>query len=186
MLKKILRLVAGMLAMCVAGSAFAGLIGKQFDIGYYFPDTNTLYAQASFSPSSFIAGSGVDTIGNVEGVTFLNVDLADNNLTITFDTVLTNPTWSNAAFNGLILSTADFLGVANPVVDPGSTFSGFDASRITLTAHQIFLDWNGLSYQDGTVLALSFADVPLSVPEPQSVALAGLGLVVFAALRRRR
>lgn len=185
MLNKTLRFAVGLMAMCVAGSAFAGLMGKQFDVGYYFPDASTPYAFASFSPESFIAGPGVDTIGNVEDVTFLNVDLTDTGLTVTFETVLSNPIWNGAAFNGIILTTADLLGVEDPVVDAGSTFGGFDASRVTLTAHQIFLNWNGLSYQNGTVLALSFAAIPSSIPEPQSMALAGLGLVLIAISRRR-
>ena len=36
----------------------------------------------------------------------------------------------SAAFNGIILTATDLLGVTDPVVDLASTFSGFDASVI--------------------------------------------------------
>jgi hypothetical protein len=173
------------LAACLAVAAIpspaeAGLIGKQLDAVYYVPDTSTPYAQASFTPSSFTVGSGQETDGLVEGVTHLLVDFSDSTLTITLTTTLTTPTWGGAPFNGIIFTSPGPLGIAGATVNPTTTMSGFDNSRVSFDTDQIFINWNGLSYVNGTVVTVDFA----SVPEPATMAVLGAGLLGLAAVRR--
>lgn len=165
----------GLGAALLSGTASAAIIGQEFTAEYRTPDVNTVYGSAVFTPTPFIAGPGVDTTGVVEGVTRLLVDLYDTGLTVQFQTVLSNPTWNAASFNGIVLTAAEPLGLSGATVDAGSTLAGFDASRVTLTSDQIELNWGGLSYHDGTVLAVSFAAEP--VPEPASLAVLGVGLL---------
>ena len=155
----------------------AGLIGKQMDAVYYYPDTSSSYTMASFTPPSFIVGSGQETDGDVEGVTHLLVDFSDSALAITLTTTLSSPTWGTAAFNGIIFTSPGPLGILNAVVDPATTMAGFDNSRISFSSDQILVNWNGLSYQDGTMVAINFA-VPEAAPAP----LIGRGIPVVLAI----
>jgi hypothetical protein len=67
------------------------------------------------------------------------------------------------------------------------TLSGFDASRLTFNAHDVFIDFNGLwpGGAHSVVVAIRFADSMATVPEPGTAALLGLALFGFAASRRK-
>jgi hypothetical protein len=165
----------------VPAPASASLIGQTLDAVYYHPDLDTVYVGAVFTPSSFVVGAGQETDGNVEDVTHLLVDFADDSLTITFDTILTNPTWNNTAFNGIVFTATASHGIASASVDGSTTMAGFDDTRVTLTGDEIRVNWAGLSYVDGTAVTVNFTF--LQVPEPTAAALLfGAGL----ALTRRR
>jgi hypothetical protein len=177
------------LALAFAAPATqAGFIGDQLSAVYYTPDLATPYPDAVFTPTPFTVGPGVDTVGDVEGVTTLTVDFTDTRLTILLNTTLSSPTWVSGAFNGPVftLQTPGSLGIAGAsVVFPDTTMAGFDDSRVTFTDTQIRINWQGLSYVDGTQVVVDFA----SVPEPSSiVAMAAgcVGLPLLAMARRRR
>lgn len=148
----------------IVAPAQAGLLGKQLDAVYYTPATNTPYNSASFTPPTFTIGAGQETTGNVENVTDLLVDFTDDMLTIILETSLTNPTWNSASFNGIIFTSPDSLGLASALVAPETTMSGFDNSRVSFNANQILINWNGLSYEDGTLVKVNFTSA--GVPEP--------------------
>lgn len=129
----------------------------------------------------------MDTTIDVEGVTNLLVDLFDTGVTVTFQTTLDSPTWNNTPFNGLVLTSFSNLGISSPVVDPATTLGGFDASRVNLSGNDIQLNFAGLSYTNGSVVAVNFTDLSgTNVPEPASAALLAMGLTGVALLRRRR
>ncbi len=173
-------LIAAASAVALAAPAEAGLIGKSLDAVYYYPTATTAYPQASFTPANFTVGAGQETDGSIEGVTHILVDFADASLTVTLTTVLASPTWGTAPFNGVIFTSAAALGITSATVDPGTTMSGFDDSRVSFDANRIGINWNGLSYVDGTVVKLDFGVA--AVPEPTSLALFSVGLVGLAAL----
>jgi hypothetical protein len=161
-----------------AGPASAlGLTGQSLSAAYYYPDLATVYG-VTWTPSSFTVGAGQETDGNVEDVTHLLVDFADDSLTITLDTILSNPdpTWNNTSHNGPVFTSALSHGIASASVDGSTTMTGFDDTRVSFTGNQILVNWAGLSYEDGTVVKINFT----FVPEPASAALllvAGLALV---------
>lgn len=176
------------LTVFLTSPAQADFIGRTMSATYFFPDAATPYAFASFAPGTFVVGAGQETVGDVEGVTTLTVDFDGASLSILLDTVLTNPTWNATAFNGIIfgLLSPGALDILSATVDASTTMAGFDATRVTFTDSSIGIDWNGLSYVDGTVVRISFAFAPQSVPEPGVAWLLAIGFAASAARRTLR
>ena len=162
--------------------ALAGLAGTTVGEGYYFPDTATLYPFATYAPQTFVVGAGPESQIDVEGVTTINVDFADTSLDLLFNTVLTNPTWNSTAFNGVIFTGPGFASLGSVTVNSSTNFAGFDASRVTLSGNQLLLNWQGLAYNDGTTVSLSFGVVP--EPATWALLITGFGMVGYAARRR--
>jgi hypothetical protein len=172
----------GLSCVLSAGTASAAIIGQQFTIGYDVPALGTPYASAAYAKQTFTAGPGVDTSVLIEGVTNLLVDLSAARVTVSFETTLGSPTWNTAAFNGIVLTAAAPTGIQHATVEGDTTLGGFDDSRVTWTGTEIRLNWNGLSYQNG-----SFLSVALDIAEPASAAVIVAGMLGLAlALRRRR
>lgn len=179
------RVFATAVALVISSvSAHAGLTGKTMSAQYFYPDLSTPYALAPFVPPTFVVGPGVETVGDVEGVTTLTVDFSDSDLLLTLNTILTSPTWNSVPFNGPVFTAPSGLMILD-ATNIGTTLVGFDDSRISFNATQLFLNWQGLSYQDGNVVSIHF-DTVTNVPEPMSITLLGAGLVAIGVARRRR
>ncbi len=181
--KQFTTAVFASVVLAISGITHAGFLGTQMDVGYFTPTTSSPYAQAVFTPSNFTVGIGQETVGNIEGVTNLFMDFTDNTLSVTFGTILASPTWNATGFNGVIFTATSPLDIQSLLVI-SSTMSGFDNSRVSFTDNQILLNWQGLSYVDGTTLNINFTSAS-AVPIPGTLALIGLGLVGLA-LRRRK
>lgn len=172
------------IVLAASGVAHAGFIGTQMDVGYYTPDTSSLYASAVFTPSTFTVGAGQETVGNIEDVTNIFIDFTDNILSITFGTILSSPTWNSNSFNGVIFTATSPLDIGSVLVDPSTTMAGFDNFRVSYTDNQILLNWQGLSYIDGTTVNINFTSAS-AVPEPGTLALLGIGFAGLAWRRRQ-
>jgi hypothetical protein len=184
------RTVLGVLllwAFCT--SAHAGFVGQTFTATYRLPDVSTVYPQVSFSIDPFTVGEGLDTVGNVEGVTEIRVNFTDDRLIVVFATELSNPLWSTAAYNGVLfeLQSPGTLDISAASVSPATTMVGFDDSRVLLTPTSIGLNWNALGYTTSTRIEVDFGFAPAAVPEPASLAMVagGLGLFALFLIRRR-
>jgi hypothetical protein len=75
------------------------------------------------------------------------------------------------------------LDIASLLVIPSTTMSGFDNSRVSFSDNQIRLNWQGLSYVDGTTVNINFTSAS-AVPVPGTLALIGLGVVGLAWRRK--
>lgn len=170
-------------SLVAARPASASLIGAEMTGTYQVPSLGSIYGSASWTPPNFTVGAGPETQVNVEGVTNISVDFSNTALALLLTTVLDSPTWNNAAFNGLVFTATAPLGIAGASVNAGTTMAGFDASRVSFTGNEIRIDWNGLSYSNGTAVMVDFTFV--AVPEPASLVLLGFGLMAMAAVARR-
>jgi hypothetical protein len=179
------RVFATVVALAISSvSAHAGLAGQTLSAQYFYPDLSSPYALAPFVPPTFVVGPGVETVGDVEGVTTLTVDFSDSDLLLTLNTILTNPTWGSASFNGPVFTSTTALDIVSATNTGATTLVGFDDSRISFNATQLFLNWQGLSYQNGDVVSIHFESVT-NVPEPMTIALLGAGIVAIGVSRRR-
>jgi hypothetical protein len=163
--------------------AEAGFLGQTYDASYRFPDAATVYPFATPSPASFTVTGGLATTIDVEGVTDIAFSFTDTVISIAFSTVLTNPSWNVTSFNGVRLKAAAPHGITGASVSAGWT--GFDDSRVSFTADEIFFNWNGLAYTDGTAVRVTFDFEKVPVPEPTGIALLAFAAAA-AGLRRRR
>jgi hypothetical protein len=184
-----INLLAGVLiAVCVASPSKAdSLIGNSISAEYRLPDTGTVYPFATTSPNPFIVGAGVETVIDVEGVTFLNIDFSADSLLISLATTLGNPTWTNFAQNGpsFVLSGNPFPTINSVEVTEGGTSVAQPAVSAFLSGGVLFVDWGGWNYHDGDTVTVSFAPVS-AVPLPGALPLFGGGLAALAWLGARK
>lgn len=177
--------LAALAALAFSTPALAALDGTMATVDYNFPDLGTVYGFANPSVSPFVIGAGVESVVNVEDVTFISVDFTDLGLSLVFNTQLNQPTWTNTAFNGLVFSGTGFSGLASATLLGSSTFGagGFTQSDIALVGNQLQLNWAGVTYQDGQRIDIAFTQ---GVPEPATWAMFILGFGFVGATLRRR
>lgn len=181
---------AALLSAAAASSVHAGFMGKTLQATYYVPDLATPYPSATATPTSFTVSvaPAVQTSVGVEDVTQIAVHFTDTSVRFDFTTSLSTPTWNPASFNGVAfdLLAGGPLSLASASIDPSSTLSGFNVSRVSLSNAQLTIDWNGLSYVNGTSLLINFTSAPASVPEPGSLALLAMALTACGCIARRK
>ena len=62
---------------------------------------------------------------------------------------------------------------------------GFDASRVTFDADNIWVNWQGLAFDENTIVSLDITG-SAAVPEPGTLSLLVLGLLATGLRRRAR
>ena len=179
-----------LLTAVTATSAHAGFVGRELKASYFMPNLATEYGSATATPATFTVGiaPAVETTVNVENATQIAVDFTDNSLRFDFTTILDTPTWGSNPFNGMVFNrlTGSALSLTSASIDPSSTFAGFTDSRVGWSDNQLTIDWNSLSYVNGTSLLINFTSAPASVPEPGSLPLLGMALAALAYITRQK
>lgn len=180
-------------ALAVTTPASANtLIGKQFTVGYYYPDASSLYG--SVMPSNpvgpFTVGAGAEASIDVENLLRIGIDVGANTVDISFQLIgeADALAWASAAFNGLIFTLqSGTLGFDGIIVTPRAAMPGFDTSRAGISATQITFNWQGLSYSAGNGVGLPAVHADLTaVPVPAALPLMLAALGGFALVGRRR
>jgi hypothetical protein len=143
-------------------------------------------------------GSHIDTRNfSVTGVEaerilgFMDVDVSASQIVLSTDlTGNTTASLPSSGFSGLNLS--DTGGVVRTItgvsINPSSNFSGFDASRLSFDADNVFANLQGLTFRPDTrlVLDVTFArGATVAAPEPSSFGLLALSGGAGIALRWR-
>lgn len=181
--------LAAVAALAFSTPALAGLDGTSATVTYNFPDLGTVYGGGNPSVSPFVIGAGVESVVDVEGVTFISIDFTDLGLTLTFNTVLNAPTWNESAFNGLVFTGPGFPTITGLTILGGSTFGAGNPGQLnfSLVDDQLRLDWGGVQYNNGEVLNLGFSNLHGDpIPEPATWAMLILGFGTVGATLRRR
>jgi hypothetical protein len=72
-------------------------------------------------------------------------------------------------------------------INAATNLAGFDASRVSFDANNIYVNWQGLVFNTNTVVSLDVNGSVAPVPEPATLVLVGAGgLGLLAKARRRR
>lgn len=160
-----------------AGPASAVFMdGKVLNYAWLYPDKNSLY----ITPVNLTAGSGVDTviIDSSNNVGYLNVSDTQINITFTSTSYFYGAEFSGIRLNDVNDTISPFGSVT---IDPLTSLAGFGSTMISFDAENIWIDLQGLSFNQGDRVVLNAAPVPI----PAAVWLFGAGLIGLVGLRRK-
>ena len=188
MSRRFLSLAGAIFGVLLAQSSQAAtLTGNVLQAGYEYPTLGAAYPSMSVSTNPFTVGAGVETVINIEDVTFLSIDFDADSLLVTLNTTLASPTWTAAAQNGPVFSVitgVPFAPIGSVVSSNGGSVSAF------LSGGSLVLNWAGMSYRDGDTVRVEFSPVS-AVPLPAALpllagGLGGLGVMGWWRKRKER
>ena len=166
-----------------ATSAQATLLdGKTVKYQYLYPNSSSVYNGGT--NGNYLVGPGTE-ISDIFCCGYASLDISDANLFVAFRN---SATFSATSFNGFQISDVfnmidDFTSVT---INGATNMGGLDSSRITFDANNIYVNWQGLSFNPDTTVSIDVNGGMTSVPEPGTIALLGMGLMGLAFLRRRK
>jgi len=182
-MKKLSLLFLLLLMSFNANAAF--LNGQTVTYQWYFPDTST--ALDINGSGDYVVGPGTE----VSSVLF-DMDFSDSNILISFKTEgffigdesvdFTVPVdlFSGFKITDTFGTIPDFGSFS---INPITNMVGFDLSRITLFSDEIWVNFQGLSFDNNTIVSLDI--MPSAVPIPAAVLMFAPALLGFMGLRHR-
>jgi hypothetical protein len=190
-LKSWVVVLVAVMAIIAAGNnnAFGDAInfgGQSVRAQYYYDSLSSPYGP----PSTFTVGAGIEANDFPTGYSYFDLDLTSTNITAKSFNLAS--TWSFAPFNGFVISdySNSIDAITGVTVAPSTNMVGFDPSRISFDANNVYVNWQGLNFNASTIVSLdvSFSGAsssPESVPLP-GVAVAGVALMGGTRLSRFR
>ncbi len=180
--------LAGTFLLLGSGTAQAGLIGSTIGVQTLFPTQSDVCCGSG----SAVVGAGVefptDSFPSYNSSAF--VDVGDFQIDYG---MVAGTSYSGGAFNGFRFY--DILGTIAPItgvtIDGATNLVGFDSTRLTFDADNIYINLQGLSPADAHLVRLdvSFGEVaPGRIPEPSTLGLllSSVALLAAPAWRRRK
>ena len=175
-MKRLVLAVCLIVVMLPGVQAFADLNGATVTVNYLFPDINTIFETLG---TGTVTGGGftVNSFGQHDYTTF-PTDITLTNVQGTDVFFLT------ASFNGYQLIVDSGGSPITGVTIAVNNVPGFDASRITFDATDVWVNMQSLTTSPGLAwqLDLQFG----TVPEPGTLALMGTGFLGIIGIFRRR
>lgn len=176
------KLIPGCALLCslfASPVSAATFIGDSFEGSYRFPHLHNATVDG-----------GSEVVSPVAQFTFVTGRI-NPTARISASKVLINfagrGTYKKAEFNGILLKNLSRSNIGGIVLDPSSTLSGFDQSRLSFTSDSLFFNFEGLSIQASDRISANVAFVTSAVPEPATWAMMLLGFgAVGSAMRRRQ
>lgn len=176
-LKK-MTLVASFAILGISQAASASLLGDSITAEYYIPNLSSPYPPAT---TQTVTSGGALYPGFGGGLFDLTVTPSQ----VIADNFTSEDSFSADAFNGFVLT--DNTKPFDPVsVDALTNMLGFGAANVTVSGNQLFINWQGLSFNASTKVVLDVGALS-AVPLPAAALLfmPGLGLLGFMACRQK-
>jgi hypothetical protein len=175
--------LAGVCMLAGMGTARAGFIGFTIGVETQFPTLGTVCCGSG----SAVVGSGIEfptgSFPNYNSNAFIDV----GDLQIDYGQTAAT-TYTSGAFNGFRFF--DTLGTIAPItgvsINGATNLAGFNSSRLSFDADNIFINLQGLSAGGAHLVRLDVQFGSTAVPEPSAILFLGSGLTGIAILARRR
>lgn len=162
-----MKKLAALAGLMSALAAQAGMLGSTVTVDFFYPDTSSFYC----SNGSAVVGGGVEYGSSCSGFDPIKIDISDTGMSVDTGGI----GWAGGSFNGFHLSV-----LSGPAIT-GASYIGGSMGVTSLTVDATGL-WVNFAGQGGGEALFSIS----AVPEPETYALMGLGLVGVAAVVRRR
>ena len=177
-LTRALGALATLVVSLVPSLASAQLTGHTLGAQWLSPDLATI---VQTRPPA-VVGPGIEftLVAQAEG-DFSDAQLLFRGIPGTGPIAWLPATFSGPRFYDVGGTVPDFVSVT---LNPATNLPGFDLSRVTWNADEVFLNVQGLVQLPGEVVVLDFEFA--AVPEPATVALTAGGLLGVLAIARRR
>jgi hypothetical protein len=152
--------------LSLAGRSNASILaGATVGYEYHFPGVGSVI----YTAPTFVVGPGVETGLFQPSPDYAAVDVSDTNIFVDF---IQPASFAPGAFNGIRLFDVNnaITSFTSVTVNAATNMFGFTSANVSFDADNIYINWQGLPFDENTIVSLDINGAPGTVPEPASVA----------------